>query len=279
MKKPKSIITYLVEGTPNGIRTIELSNWIGKGICFPRARLKAAKQRPELQQPGIYFLFGENDQGKAAVYVGEAETLAHRLSHHDAKKDFWSLAICFTSKDQNLTKADVKYLESRSIEISQNMQRFALINTNKPSINTLPEYQAASMEEFLENIQLLTASLGFPLLEPLVQKDDQGAQHQYSVTAKGAQAHGIYNENGMVVLAGSTCSKNFTASTRNHIKSLQSELIASGILEEAGDYYKFTSDYCFSSPSTAAVLIMGRSANGWTAWKDKNANTLSDNER
>ena len=34
------------------------------------------------------------------------------------------------------------------------------------------------------------------------------------------------------------------------------------------------SDMTFSSPSTAAVFVLGRPSNGWTEWKDKDGNTL-----
>ena len=32
----------------------------------------------------------------------------------------------------------------------------------------------------------------------------------------------------------------------------------------------------FSSPSTAASFCMGRSANGWSSWKDKDGQTLDE---
>lgn len=59
--KPKTIITYLVDGNPTGIKTAELSNWIGKAIVIPRSKIKEAKDRGEVKQPAIYFLFGEDE--------------------------------------------------------------------------------------------------------------------------------------------------------------------------------------------------------------------------
>lgn len=53
----KTITQFLVDGSPIGIKTIELSNWIGKALQIPRAKLKEAKNRPEMSQPAIYFLF------------------------------------------------------------------------------------------------------------------------------------------------------------------------------------------------------------------------------
>jgi hypothetical protein len=38
--------------------------------------------------------------------------------------------------------------------------------------------------------------------------------------------------------------------------------------------YRFTQDYSFSSPSTAAAVVLGRSANGRIEWKDAQGRTL-----
>ena len=40
----------------------------------------------------------------------------------------------------------------------------------------------------------------------------------------------------------------------------------------------FSSDYEFSSPSTAAVIVMGRNANGLTEWKLSDGKTLKEFE-
>ncbi|WP_231615986.1 DUF4357 domain-containing protein [Novipirellula artificiosorum] len=56
-------------------------------------------------------------------------------------------------------------------------------------------------------------------------------------------------------------------------------MVASGVLEEREDAYYFTQDYLFPAPSTAAAVVLGRSANGWTEWKDKNGSTLSEIHR
>jgi hypothetical protein len=54
---------------------------------------------------------------------------------------------------------------------------------------------------------------------------------------------------------------------------LRQELIANGVLELDAGLYRFTQDYSFSSPSTAAV-VLGRSANGRIEWKDAQGRTL-----
>jgi hypothetical protein len=45
------------------------------------------------------------------------------------------------------------------------------------------------------------------------------------------------------------------------------------------EYYRFTKDAMFRSPSAAASTITARSTNGWTAWKGDSGNTLDQNLR
>lgn len=43
-------------------------------------------------------------------------------------------------------------------------------------------------------------------------------------------------------------------------------------------YLEFSEDYIFSSPSTAACIVLGRNANGLTEWKMENGKSLKDYE-
>lgn len=44
------------------------------------------------------------------------------------------------------------------------------------------------------------------------------------------------------------------------------------------EHLEFTDDYIFSSPSTAAIMVMGRNANGLSEWKSKDGKTLKEFE-
>ncbi len=57
-------------------------------------------------------------------------------------------------------------------------------------------------------------------------------------------------------------------------KQKREGLIKDNIIKD----WVFTKDYLFSSPSTAAGVIMGRSANGLIEWKKKDGTTIKDNE-
>jgi hypothetical protein len=57
---------------------------------------------------------------------------------------------------------------------------------------------------------------------------------------------------------------------------LRQELIDNGVLQADNGNYKFAQDYAFSSPSTAAAVVLGRSANGRIEWKDGQGRTLKE---
>ena len=132
--RPYSIRIFLPGGDPEGLRTIEKSNWSGCGLVIPRALLAEAKGREELKRTGVYVLLGPPEEsGLPRVYIGEGDPVGPRLESHAAKKDFWTTAIAFTSKDGNLNKAHVQYLESHLISLAAAAKRSVLENGRRAS--------------------------------------------------------------------------------------------------------------------------------------------------
>ena len=69
----KSINLYLMDGTASGRIKCSLSNWTGVAYKIPRTELDKCKDREDLKQSGVYFLFGTSDQtGDNVVYIGQA---------------------------------------------------------------------------------------------------------------------------------------------------------------------------------------------------------------
>src|SRR5690606_6848639 len=133
----------LLDGDPNGRMTCELSNWTGKAYRIPRIKIKDCGDRPDLMNTGVYLLLGRDQDGQEQVYLGEAETIFERLKQHIKEKDFWNEAIVFVSKDENLNKAHIKYLESRLYELSKNASRYKLANGNIPPQPAISEADRA----------------------------------------------------------------------------------------------------------------------------------------
>src|SRR5262245_9506241 len=97
--RPYFITIFVPNGDPEGLRTIEKSNWSGCGIVVPRALFAESKQRKELARAGVYILVGPvEDEGLPRIYVGEGDPVRPRLEQHAARKDFWTTCIIFTSK-------------------------------------------------------------------------------------------------------------------------------------------------------------------------------------
>lgn len=272
----KTIKIYLIDGDPNGRMSCELSNWSGKAYKLPRKLIKESANRPDLDNTGVYILFGRTDdiEEKDLAYIGEAEGVRHRLEDHLAKKDFWNEAITFISKDNNLNKAHVKYLESRLYEIAKNADRYNLTNSNSPTKSSISESDQSEMEEFIENIKLLVNSLGFKIFEPLrkvsINKEEEEKNTFYIKAARGANATGQSTSDGFVVFKDSIIADSTTNSFPQNWDKLRNSLIKNKIIEQN----IFTKDYLFSSPSSAAAIVMGRSANGLTEWKTENGRIL-----
>lgn len=280
----KTIKIFLLDGEPNGRMTCELSNWTGKAFKIPRIKIKDSSDRTELQGTGIYILFGRStkSENKDLAYIGEAEIIFKRLTQHLATKDFWNEAIVFVSKDENLNKAHIKYLESRLYEIAVNVNRYELDNTNTPTLPTISESDQAEMEEFIENIRLLVNTLGFKIFEELRQKsqslEEQIENTFFIVAARGANAKGQLTNEGFVVLKDSEIANSITNSFPKNWKSLRENLIEDQTVQQFGEKLVFSKDCLFSSPSAAAAIVMGRSANGLTEWKLVNGRILKSVE-
>ncbi len=278
MPNSKTITTYLVEWDPLGIKTIELSNWIWKGIIIPRNKLKEVRNRSEIHQPAVYFLFGEDEDGTKKVYVWESEKLIDRIFSHENNKDWRNIVIAFVSKDNNLTKSDIKYLEHMSVKKAKEVGRFKLENKTIPEKNVLPEYRESEMQEFLDNLDLLISTAGFPVFKPLYDRKIN-EKNLFYIKSKWANAKWIYGEEGFVVLKGSKWSLNLAPSFESKAKSyfkLREKLLEEWKLKIVGNYVVFEKDLNFPSPSSAAAVVLGRSANWWTEWKNKEGKTLDE---
>lgn len=143
----KSISLFLIDGATDGVVACELFNWTGKGYKIPRSRLKELSDREDLKRAGVYFLVGRDDKDSEAAYIGEAEEVYKRLLQHQ-DKDFWTETLVFISKDENLNKAHIKYLEYALYKSAVEAARYHLLNSTTPSQPAISEAERAVMMEF-----------------------------------------------------------------------------------------------------------------------------------
>jgi hypothetical protein len=279
MKFGKTIKIFLIDGEPNGRMSCELSNWSGKAYKIPRIKVKDCSDRNDLISTGVYLLFGKDEEGKDLVYIGEAESILKRLNQHLNQKDFWNETIVFISKDENLNKAHVKYLENRLHDVALSAKRYKVENSITPTQSSISESDRAEMEEFIENIKMLVNTLGHKVFDEKRDfKPKQKLETFLIKAARGADGQGEPTSDGFVVFKGSKAASTIVNSMTPSFIKFRQKLIDEGVLIDKLEYFEFSDDYVFSSPSTAAVIIMGRNANGLSEWKLKNGTTLKDFE-
>lgn len=275
----KSIRLYLPDGVPTGFLLVEIPNWTGKVLVGPRTRLPDLIVRPEVQRSGVYLLIGADPDypSRDKVYVGEGDEVRKRLAAHekDETKDFWTRTVAIVSKDENLTKAHIRYLESRLLEMITQAGRATLANSTAPTPNPLPEPDVADMEFFLSQVQLVLPVLGFTYTRP---KAPTAAVHpqlrqptsspEFLMDKVGASAVARESDGEFVVLKGSTARKRGLPSWTSY-RSLRDELVEQGKLVDAEQdgLLVFTEDVPFASPSAAAAVVYGGNQNGRIAWK------------
>ncbi|MBD5238100.1 MAG: GIY-YIG nuclease family protein [Bacteroidales bacterium] len=267
----KTVTTYLVDGDPKGTRYAFISNKICQMFVVPRSNLDYLDKQKKLQKPAFYILIGEDEMAKPQAYIGETENFKERVKDHDQKKNFWQKALIFVSKDADMTKTDVQYLEYLAVQQALQVNRYNLKeNKQTPKEPNLPEYQKDAMVEFFDDIKFLTSFVGIGIFETAL----TNRLPMFYFTRRGADARGVYDGNGLTVLKGSKLSKEVvpschTIERRNAIVKDYAQLDPTGRLV-------LTSDITFSSPSTAASICGGCSSNGWVDWKNEKGQTLDE---
>ncbi len=291
----ESIRIYLSDGTVTGIKFGEIVNKTIQSISCPRRRTSELNTYPEAKKPGIYFLFGQDEEtGDTKAYIGEAENVYSRLQDHIAKKEFWNEVVFFVSKDENLTKGHVRYLESRLVDIANSTGRYKIENGTQPQLSPLPRPDIAAMEEFLNYIKLLIGVLGHKFLEDVTTitktssidnvpltgatQDNQVVNMTSSLelflNVNNLKARAMQTDEGIVVLEGSEAVKDLKPSMPNGYKELRDKFINNGTLVLEDDKYVFKKNAIFDTASPAASVIVGSSISGPQNWKNSDGKTL-----
>jgi len=286
MSQGRSIRLFLVDGTPTGLLTAEIMNWTGHVLTGPRSKLVELIQRPECARTGLYFLIGPDPQDslRTQVYIGESDDVAQRLKQHNrgedqGGKDFWEKVCLVTSKDLNLTKAHVKYLESWLMRIARNAGHCVVVNGTAHDYSNLPESDRADMAFFLEQIRIVLPALGFDFLheatkpsqisertEAGISTVSQSPVFELTSKTRSIKAFAQEIDGEFFVLKNSNASERWT-STPHSYQTLYTRVVREGVLPETETGLRvFADDYAFNSPSAAAAVVLGRNANGRLEW-------------
>lgn len=279
---PKTIQIFLPGGDPQGIRIAEITTRIMQAIEVPRSLLADFLKMPESNQVAIYFLIGTTDDiDDPQVYIGQTGDLSSRLTSHNKTKEYWERALIVTSRTNSMTQTHSLFLEWYCIQAVRKAGRYTDQNGNSGSRPHTPAPLEADCLEMFETASTLLATLGHPLFSPLKMDDGKPDDDElFFCTGSDSDGRGLYTQEGFVVLKGSSGRLESVPSMQKstHLKARQ-RIIDAGIMKNEGGRLVFQKDHLFKSPSMAAIILMGRHANGWTDWKNKDGHTLDAMKR
>lgn len=287
----KSINLYLMDGDAAGRIKCTLANWTGVAYKIPRTELDKCKERDDLKQSGVYFLFGvTDDTGKGVVYIGQAgarkngEGILNRLLEHkrNPEKDYWTEAVVFTTSNNSFGPTEISYLENRFCNLAILANRYDVKNSNDPTPGNITEEKECEMEEFIDNAKVIMGTLGHKLFEPVNKEtpetnsteQDDAVKLFLKRTKKGVgtvTAEGYQSPEGFVVLKGSHISPEDDDTIFPAIRTRRKEV-------KVDTEWVLQEDVLCRSPSFAAMLVIGKHANGLTSWKTKDGRTLKSLE-
>ena len=201
----------------------------------------------------------------------------------DPNKDFKEL-IFFVSKDELLTKTQIRYLESRLVQLAIEAKTAQIDIGNSPSLPTLHEADISDMEYFLEQIKLILPVMGFKFLISSTVKqstenptESVNATHEtYYIKTKTFKASMKETDQGYIVTKGSEAKKNLSDSCTETYVNMRRKLVETEIMIEENGKLIFAEDTVFNSPSAASNMILGRNSNGFTEWVNKKGLTFRD---
>ena len=291
----KNIQLFLMDGDAAGRIKCTLANWTGVAFKIPRTELDKCKEREDLKQSGVYFLFGTSDEtGKGVVYIGQAgarkngEGILNRLQEHkrNPEKDYWTEAIVFTTSNNSLGPTEISYLENRFCNMALKAKRYDVKNGNDPTPGNITEEKESEMEEFIDYAKVIMGTLGHKLFEPInkpivsssqttdAETDDEAIELHLERTIKNVgkvEANGAQTSEGFVVLQGSRISPIDDDTVPAVIKERRQKA-------QHDENYVLQEDLLFTSPSYAAMFVIGKSANGLVSWKTADGRTLKSLE-
>ncbi|MBU0278628.1 GIY-YIG nuclease family protein [Gemella sp. zg-1178] len=288
MNKSKNFNLFLIDGQVTGRIKFTLSNWTGLAYKIPRAYLEKCKERQDLKQSGVYFLFGKNDNDEVEVYIGQAgirkngEGLLFRVLEHLKDATYFTEAVMLTTQNNSFGPTEISYLENKFTNMAIETDRYKLRNSNDPNPGNVTEEKESELEDFVEYSKMVLGVLGYKIFVPLLKSEKEQEQNEMvfylsrkiKKSNQTIEAQCIKTNEGFVVLAGSMIEDIDAKSIPETIKELR--LKCKNNNEIVGG--KITKNYLFNSPSYAASFVLGINTNGRTDWKNKEGISLKELE-
>lgn len=282
----KSINLYLMDGIANGRIKCTLANWTGVAYKIPRTKLDMCKDRGDLKQSGVYFLFGTSDQnGESIVYIGQSgvrkngEGILYRLQEHKRNhdRDYWTEVVVFTTSNNSFGPTEISYHENRFCKLAIEAKRYKVKNGNDPTQGNITEEKESELEEFVDYARIVMGTLGHNVFEPLViispiiavEEQPKVEEPLLYFENANARATGRRTSEGFVVMQGSILSRKISKSCPEI--AMKARFKYSDRIDESNTLKE---DVLLSSPSAAAAFVGGSSLSGNEMWKTINGVSL-----
>ena len=284
-QRGRTISLYLLNGSVTGVIKYTLPNWTGVIYKIPRTELESCKKRVDLQQSGVYFLFGKSDENNDnVVYVGQAgirkngNGLLGRILEHakNPEKDYWTEAVAITTTNNTFGPTEISYLENQFTDLAMKANRYIVKNANDPNPGNITEEKESELEEFVDYAKVVMGILGHKVFIPLDEVLDNIPNKnvvKLQLKKRGAEATGLLTSEGIVVCKGSKLTAKSTPSCPDWLKNLRKQY-AHKITKD----FILTEDIVFNSPSAAAGFCVLGSENGRIAWRTESGKTLKELE-
>lgn len=292
MNKSKNFNLFLMDGKVTGRIKCSLANWTGLAYKIPRTFLDDCKERTDLKQSGIYFLFGENE-GESSVYIGQAgirkngEGILFRVSEHLKDDFYFSDVVILTTQNNSFGPTEISYLENKFTNMAIETDRYQVRNGNDPNPGNVTEEKESELMDFIEYSKMVLGVLGYKLFVPLLEnkvqsdvKEDIQEKEVLYLSRISRKSNRLIEgkcrrtSEGFVVLAGSQIEEIDSKAIPKSIKDLREKCKLNGEINEG----KITKDYLFNSPSYASGFLLGMHTNGKTDWKNEDGINLKDLE-
>lgn len=288
----KNFNLFLMDGEVTGRIKCTLANWTGLAYKIPRIYLEKCKDRSDLKQSGVYFLFGKNNSDEDEVYIGQAgirkngEGVLFRVAEHLRDSFEFTDVVMLTTQNNSFGPTEISYLENRFTNIAIEVDRYKVRNANDPNPGNVTEEKESELEEFIEYSKMVLGVLGYKIFVPIIARDtaetnddkDDNLTLYLSRTSRKSnrliEAKCKRTNEGYVVLKGSMIEENDSRAIPKTIKDLRDKCkeekeIINGKIEK---------NFLFNSPSYAASFVLGMYTNGRTDWKTVEGITLKDLE-
>lgn len=295
MGKGKNFNLFLMDGEVTGRIKCTLSNWTGLAYKIPNSYLSKCKERQDLKQSGVYFLFGDDEGDKPTVYIGQAgirkngEGVLFRVAEHLKGSFDFNEVVILTTQNNSFGPTEISYLENKFTNMAHEIDRYTVKNGNDPNPGNVTEEKESELEDYVEYSKIVLGVLGYKIFVPLIKSNDsknrdedeytEGELSLYlsrKVTRSNATITAACKRTseGFVLLSGSTIEETDAEAIPQRIKEMRADAKKNGVIKNG----VLTKNILFRSPSYASSFVLGINSNGRTNWKLKTGQSLKEFE-